>query len=509
MRRRFAMARALGMGMLLGLAAPRTATAQAQANFFVGQAGDTAVGAVPDTEFQLSLRANNFYCSPLYFCYYYLRSGRLTFYFDAAKLEVAGVVPVSGGWNVIADTSRGTGSFTVSANGYAYGYEVEVLRLRVKLLSGVTDGAYLWARTDSVQFQYYFSGTPFSVNGTSSVGQVCFATEIYGDVDGNTRVDSRDALITLSAAVGLPVSGFNLPIGDVDRDGLTNSRDALMMLSYAISLPIYTANRIGQGVPSACPPLGTVAEKVVFRRQFAEDTLYVLDAGVATPIPNATGRLAHPRLANDGVSVAYQCLDTSSYPQICRINTDGTGFAQLTSGFNYSEAPDWSPDGTMLSLRFNGYPYTMTSSGTGLTQRGSNYMSYVAQAAWSRTGTQLAYNSSGIRVVGSDGTNDLSVSTGLFDIAMIRWSPAGDSLAFTRTAWDGLSLVASAGGTATVAMTLSTLDYFNGFDWGPPGFVFSLSEAGRAGIWYLSSPTAPIVRLTGRADFDPAFRRNP
>jgi hypothetical protein len=340
---------------------------------------------------------------------------------------------------------------------------------------------------------------------------MCYATEQYGDLDGNGRVESRDALITLTGAVGLPVGGFNLALGDVDGDNLTSSRDALMMLSYAVSLPIYVANRIAQGVPSACPPLGAAPEAIVFRRSAGSgsDTLYLLPATSSTPaaVPNAAGTLSHPRLAADGISVAYQCNDASSYPQVCRINTDGSAFAQLTSGFNYSETPDWSPDGAKLSFRFNGYPYTMDNTGAGQVQTGANFMSYVATLAWNRDGTVLAYPSSGVRFVNSDGTNDVPVTTGFTDAVMIRWSPAGDSLAFTRPTGRAY-LVPSAGGTASLAFAFSTLAY-RAFDWGPPGFVFGLTQPGREGLYYLASPTAPLVRLTRGKDTDPAFRRNP
>lgn len=503
--------RAVGiLALTFALAAPRGAQAQ---TFYVGNAAaDTAVGLVAGTETQLPVRATN----PSGY-YYYLYSARLTFHYDPNALEVLGVLP--GGFYSIADSSTGSGSFTVSASGCASGIDTEVLRLRVKLKPGAVNGAFVWASADSTKLWYYcYYGSPFASDFTSAIAQICGATSLYGDVDGNLKVESRDALITLSAAVGLPVSGFNLGNGDVDADGLTNSRDALMMLSYAIGLPIYTTNRIAQGVPTACPPLVAPGEQVVFRRQGSStgnDTLYTLAAAATAgvPVPNATGNVAYPRLAADGSSIVYRCIDSvyGYYYHVCRINADGTGFADLTNPYYLSsEGPDWSPDGTKIAFRNNYYcyPYTMDAAGTNQVQIGSS--SCGSFVAWNRTGTRLGYptGGSGLRIVNSDGTGDVPLTTGFSDQQIIRWSPAGDSLAFTRYI-DGVYVVPAAGGTAARVVTIAGLNYTNGFDWGPQGFLFSLTATGRSGVWLLPSLTSPIVRISGRADRQPSFRRNP
>ena len=63
--------------------------------------------------------------------------------------------------------------------------------------------------------------------------------KILGDVDESGDVNSTDALIILSADVGIDVSIF-CPIncGDVNQDGLVNSTDALIILSYDVGIPI-------------------------------------------------------------------------------------------------------------------------------------------------------------------------------------------------------------------------------------------------------------------------------
>jgi len=60
-----------------------------------------------------------------------------------------------------------------------------------------------------------------------------------GDVNGDRRVDSTDALIVLSADVGFDTSQFcPMHCGDVNRDGLVNSTDALIILAYDARFPV-------------------------------------------------------------------------------------------------------------------------------------------------------------------------------------------------------------------------------------------------------------------------------
>lgn len=70
-------------------------------------------------------------------------------------------------------------------------------------------------------------------------GTFCGALGRWGDVDGDSASNSRDALMALSAVVGLPPAvGANPALADVDADGAVTSRDALIILSYAVGLPV-------------------------------------------------------------------------------------------------------------------------------------------------------------------------------------------------------------------------------------------------------------------------------
>jgi hypothetical protein len=62
---------------------------------------------------------------------------------------------------------------------------------------------------------------------------------LLGDVNGDGLVDSTDALITLSADVGVNTSGFcPMNYGDVNADGWVDSTDALIILSYDVGMSV-------------------------------------------------------------------------------------------------------------------------------------------------------------------------------------------------------------------------------------------------------------------------------
>lgn len=82
---------------------------------------------------------------------------------------------------------------------------------------------------------------------------------LLGDVNGDGNADSADALIILSADVGLDTTVFcPMNCGDVNEDGYVNSVDGLIVLSFNVGLPV--SQPVGQpGCPiSVTPPPGCV-----------------------------------------------------------------------------------------------------------------------------------------------------------------------------------------------------------------------------------------------------------
>ena len=505
-----------------------TAGAQGPVVFYFGAQGDTAAGAPPGTETRIAVRSINPW---YYYSYYYysVTKATLTFVYDTAKVQVLGVATSSGtGLYNITGTAAGPGTFTVSATGDAVGPDVELYGLRVKLKPGVADGSYLWIRSDSAALCY--SSYYCSYYGTywrpavSRIGQVCHATELWGDVDANLQVDSRDALITLSAAVGLPVSGFNLSQGDVDHDGLTNSRDALLMLSYAIALNV-GGSRVGVGVPDVCPGLAPPGETVVFNRNVGgSGGLYRLASAGGAPV-QLTSLVTDqwPRLNSAGSFVVFQC-DAAGTPLVCRTNSDGSNRATLLASnplgaYPNGTQPDWSPSGAYILYDTRGGfgVGRMDSTGANQVPVYSSGM-FGAAIAWSRNDSIYAlsnpshYGLYAIQI-GNPLPSPLDANFGLITYAApIRWSPDGTAIAAINYSGGGILTLPAAGGTSVPAFAPSGIA---AFDWGPQGVIFSAPDvAGVQSLWMLRGGFGgPVVRLTspgsGGADDQPSFRRNP
>jgi len=498
------MKRALRILVLAAGLAALAEPARAQQLLQFHLAPDTAVGVVAGDTTDLPLIWNSGY-QMLY--------GRFTIHFDPAKMDVVGLRANT--FSGAALTPLGPGAVQVAGTGFVSGYGTIMVWLRVVLQTGVTDGAYVWVNPDSVNVQFIGNATREYGSG---IGVVCHATSRYGDVDGDARVDSRDALITLSAAVGLPVTGFALANGDVDGDGLANSRDALMMLSYTVQLPIYTANRVASGIPDNCPGVSPPGETIVMMGSTPfGDSLFVLQAASTTPVsvPGvpalSSGEESHPRLAPNGTSIAFGCYDGNG-PKICRIETDGSGFLQVTGGTDWGRYPDWDPTGTRIAYSTAPPYYVRTVNADGSQDSLVVGIPCCASvhAPWNRTGTQLAWaqsgGSPGLYVINRNGSGQTLIPTSPVSadgLSYPRWNVAGDSIGYTSSsyAYPGIWAAPLAGGPAGRIAPFYGID--RTFDWGQPGVLFW-----RGGLWLLT-PSGILRRLTTNNYYYAAFRRNP
>jgi hypothetical protein len=509
----------------LGLAAATRARAQTPVTFYFGaSSSDTATGLVPGVTSTIPIRVSY---------YDYVTKVRLVVHFDPAKLAVLGAQSSpSGGFATIDSTNIGLGTAMIAASGFFYGSDVEALRLVVRLLPSVTDGAYLWTETDSAQVDDYYS-VPYGYNwipARARFGMACHASQVWGDVDGNNQVDSRDALITLSAAVGLPVSGFNLAQGDVDGDGLTNSRDALMMLSFSIGLNAGSSgplDRVGLAPVDACPGLTPPGETVVFSRNLGGGAggIFRLDAAGGAPV-QLTAALGDqwPRLNHAGTAVVFQC-DSAGTPLVCRTDSDGSNRATLLTSnppgaySTNGTQPDWSPNGNYIvyNTRAGFGIGRMTSTGDSQVTVYSSGM-FGSSVAWSRVGDSLAIsnpNHYGLYVfpIGTALPAPLDANFGYTTYAApIRWSPDGSTLATINFNGGGIVTLPATGGTSLPAVALKGI---HAFDWGPQGIIFAMPDHHSVpSLWMLQGGFGgPLVRLTdpgaGPADDQPSFRRNP
>ena len=506
------------------------ARAQAPITFYFGaSAADTAVGLAPGATGTVPIRLSN----PLFYSYGQYATGvRFIVHFDAAKIAVLGAAAsTNGGFTAIDSTRIGTGTAMVAASGFVYGSDAEALQLVVQLQPGVTDGVYLWLETDSAQV-YNYSYPPYGthrIGAQSRIGMACHSSALWGDVDGNHQVDSRDALITLSAAVGLPVSGgFDLAQGDVDGDGLTNSRDALMMLSFSIGLGTSSSgplNRVGIALIDACPGLTAPGETVVFTRNLGGGSggLFRLDAAATAPVQlTSVPSDQWPRLNHAGTFIVFQC-DSVGVSQVCRAGADGFGRVALTAhGGPVSQSqPDWAPGDTIIAYNAGGgYGIGwMDSTGANKVRNDTVTGTFGAALAVSRVGDTLAITNSGhfglyAFPFGSPLSPALDANFGsIMYAAPIRWSPDGSTIATVNFQAGGILTLPRTGGVSSAPA--SAPKGIRAFDWGPQGIIFAMPDNDNVmSLWLLQGGFGgPLVRLTnpgtGHADDQPSFRRNP
>ena len=74
-----------------------------------------------------------------------------------------------------------------------------------------------------------------------------FASYIYGDVTGDKKINSSDALRTLMHSTGLTtLKGDQRSAADVNADNRINSSDALLILNYSVgNINIFPAEQGG------------------------------------------------------------------------------------------------------------------------------------------------------------------------------------------------------------------------------------------------------------------------
>jgi len=144
-------------------------------------------------------------------------------------------------------------------------------------------------------------------------GLYCPARGYWGDPDGDRSAGSRDALLALSAAVGLDVSAFpEIGLADVDGSASIEARDALVILSHAVGIDVSTF-RVMRIAVGACgsdavvtyavaPDTATVAVNQSFALQ-----LRATAGGASRAMPDVFWRSTDPSVVlvlQDGQAVA-------------------------------------------------------------------------------------------------------------------------------------------------------------------------------------------------------------
>jgi TolB protein len=314
---------------------------------------------------------------------------------------------------------------------------------------------------------------------------VCQAVRVWGDVDSSLVVNSRDALIALTASVGITVTGFNLiDLADVDLDMQITSRDALFILSAGIGLYIPSNIFVGRAIPNVCAPLEPMPNDMAF---WISSELTTVSTGDTTIVPLGVFGTSswRPSWAPDASRILYtQSLSGYSYDFIA-VTPDGlTADTLFVSAFS-DFAPAWSPDGTRIAFVSSRVSpqalFIMDADGTDQIQLTTGDTITVFQVAWSPDGSTLTftgYNSGAcctrkLWTIAPDGSGLAEVfpSSDTHAPQDPVWSPANDSIAYDYPGQGRIYRVAASGDTSGVpALSLESPQDYPG--WVSSGMLF-------------------------------------
>ena len=398
-------------------------------------------------------------------------------------------------------------------------YGGDAVRFRLRLEAGSTSGAVLYADPISVSQS---DATPRPYDEEAALAEICLGTTVWGDIDGDASVGSRDALIALAGAVGLPTGGFTLTRGDVDSDGRVTSRDALFMLSRAVELPT-SGSRTGAAIAEHCAPQTTLPDSLYYQSEGSGratpgvggltirvpgDTAFVITGDSTSNWFNGTKW--RPRVSATDGSVLVACYYITSYSQICRRDAGGTLTPLTAVPFTDHQSPDWSPAGDSIIYVRGGQIFIMDATGGGQTAipgtpnsvnsvawqpvAGSHTLAYTIQGCSGEVHTRN--RDTGVDAIVAAG--DCSAARGQPDL--VDWNPAGDSLAFDMFI-DNKKAVVVAPATAAAPITKrvsSELMSANEPFWRSDGVVFQLGGSVYGQIYFRRND-GTVVRLTRAA----------
>src|SRR5574341_464898 len=438
--------RRLGCVLALGLAVlPVPLAAQATVDFYAP--GDTALTILTNRTGIAELWVYNATGVSAY---------NITIFLDDSRVQLVGADTVFASQLPPPTITTGTEQVTLQASGPGLNsYSVLLAKLKFHLDTLAQLGSLLSIRVNSL---VSFLGADVTPGHRTGLLNVCQAAQIGGDVSGDRKVNSRDALAVLTAAVGLSVpGGFDVGRpGDVDRDFQTTSRDALFILGYGIGLTYGAAPLLGVWLTNKCAPLAPAPNDMVFWRAAK---LYKIPAGDTIPVALGVGGVDtyYARWSADGTKLAFTASIGGYGSEVMSVNADGTGLDTLTGNIYGDFAPDWSPNGSQIAFVSDRVSpqsiWVMNADGTGQTRVTTTHTVY--DVAWSPDGVRLAFTGSapvgGTRrlwSVNTDGTGLVEiVGSGAHYPSDPVWSPAGDSLMYYSSYRGLVYKVAAAGDT--------------------------------------------------------------
>ncbi len=378
----------------------------------------------------------------------YLFDGRgvsaydITLFLDDARVRVRTADSVQG-YNLprpTVTTTAGQARLTANRGSATTALSTTFLaRVTLEMDAAATRGSLISVRVNSITAADFVATYGSTVR--THLLNVCQSAFLYGDIDNSRSLTSRDALIAISAAVGLPTTGFDISRGDGDEDNQTTTRDALYILSQGIGLNTFT--KAGTPKPNACVPREPAPTALAVWNSSSQ--VWRVAAGDTVPqlVGSFQGIGYPPSWAPDASEILLNVWANTNGYDFIRVRPNGTivDTLRVSSGQDYGG--DWSPDGTRVAYLSQSVspPSVFVAHLDGTNPVRLTDTIYVSgSVSWNRAGTEVTfagYNQSQCCnrkawVMNANGTGirQLWPQSNLTHPDQLVFSPAGDSLAY-------------------------------------------------------------------------------